>query len=190
MTNNYGLTDERYIQMMQHYNGNKDLVRCIVEEWGADKCNAGYCIVADNLPGNHQTLHVERIDAVAAFASDREAALHAAQHGIPLIPESDLKNLPASVQRTAWVDEPGTRTALRYYAAFVKNEADREQQVSELKGNICSELLKIQQAVEQLRNRTLRIPIRNADLEAVNDFYRKVISLKFAAHEAAIYRII
>lgn len=67
---------------------------------------------------------------------------------------------------------------------------EREQQAFDLKNEILRELLKINQCVQSLEHRANKIPIATANPEALLDFRRKLASLRIAAEEADIYRII
>jgi hypothetical protein len=67
---------------------------------------------------------------------------------------------------------------------------EREQQAFDLKDEIIRELIKIDQCVRSLEHRANRIPIATANPEVLLDFRRKLTSLRIAAEEASIYRII
>ena len=106
----FGLTEERYNQMMKYYNNDELRVAEIVEECGAELCNKGYCIfdTGSNL------LEILKIDAVGAFEDDGMAAEQAMKDGVKIIP---VEELPENFNRKylGWVDTPENRKAIQEY---------------------------------------------------------------------------
>lgn len=97
----FGLTEERYNQMMQFYDNDASMVKATVFLWGATKCNKGYDIFSyDGGP----VFCIEAIGDVGAF-SDKEAVQHAIEDGIKIIPIAELpENLPNDLKFFGWID--------------------------------------------------------------------------------------
>lgn len=108
---NFGLTKERYEQMMNSCRNNKEWVKEIVNDWGADICNKGYDIFDFDGTG---MLEINRIDEVCAFESDEEAVEQAIQDGIKIIP---IEELPENFDRRylGWIDTEENRKAIKEY---------------------------------------------------------------------------
>lgn len=103
--NKFGLTSERYQQMMDYYKGDEGAVRNIVLNWGADACNKGYTETDYFLRG---AVCVIRIDEVMAFENDEEAALAAEKDGYKFIPVDELpENFEDKLR--IWIDTPWYR---------------------------------------------------------------------------------
>lgn len=188
--NTYGLTPERYNQMLESYCGDEEAIREITEEWTPECCNAGYVIVAETLPGGGNATHIERIDIVDAFADDNEAARQAAKDGVPLVPIEELSGIPVDRRLTHYVDTPETRSALALFAAHAYEQARREQETARLRGDIACELSKIQGTIDRIMRRTARIPENHSDPAVLQEFFGKILALKYAAYEASIFGII
>ena len=86
--NKYGLTEERYAQMMEYYRNDETIVKEIVESWGVERCNKGYDIFDYDCTG---LLDIEAIMDVGAFDDD-EATKRAEMDGIKIIPVNELPN--------------------------------------------------------------------------------------------------
>lgn len=112
----YGLTEQRYSQMMAFYKNNEDAVREVVEQWGADLCNKGYAEVQTTDNG---VFEINKIDDVGAFMSDKAAAEKAAKDGVKLIPVDEL---PENLTRRhfGYIDTPENRRLLAEYCANYK----------------------------------------------------------------------
>lgn len=110
----YGLTEERYNQMMQSYGNDEESVRQIVEMWGAEKCNKGYAIFDYDGTG---LLDIEAIGDVDAF-DDVEANKRAEADGIKIIPVDQLPiNMPEDMRWYGWVDTDDNRNKIAEYCA-------------------------------------------------------------------------
>ena len=106
----FGLTEERFNQMMKHYNNDEDWVKEIVEEWTPELCNKGYDIFDFDGTG---LLEIEANGYVGAF-NDEEATIQAIKDGIKIIP---VEELPDSFDRKylGWIDTPENRKAIQDY---------------------------------------------------------------------------
>lgn len=111
--NKYGLTDERYKQMMDLYCGSEEAVENIVANWGFDACNKGYTETDYFSPS---MVHIMRIDEVMVFESDEEAARAAEKDGYKIIP---IDELPANFmeKKYIWVDTPWNRKNIADWCA-------------------------------------------------------------------------
>ena len=111
MANNFGLTEERYNQMMKHYHNDENWVKEVVDEWGADLCNKGYDIFDFDGTG---MLEIECIRYVGAFKDDNEATAQAIKDGIKIIP---ITELPENFNRKylGWIDTPENRKTIKKY---------------------------------------------------------------------------
>ena len=107
----FGLTNERYEQMMEYYNNDKETVAEIVNAWGVENCNKGYTIFDFSGTG---MLEINRIDDVYAFESDDEATEQAIKDGIKIIP---IEELPKNFDRKyfGWIDTEENRKAILDY---------------------------------------------------------------------------
>lgn len=108
--NMFGLTKERYTQMMRSYQNDEEAVVCVVEEWGAEICNKGYDIFDFDGTG---MLEIEAIDAVGCFTDD-EAVEQAIKDGVKIIP---VEELPDNFERKylGWIDTEENRKSIREY---------------------------------------------------------------------------
>ena len=96
--NRFGLTKERYDQMMMLYDYDEEWVKEIVNDWGAENCNKGYAIF--DIDGR---LHIERIDEVGCFNDDIEAKEQAIKDGVKIIPVEDLPE-NFDLKELGWID--------------------------------------------------------------------------------------
>lgn len=111
----YGLTDERYLQMMRFYGNDEEEVAEVVKEWGAENCNKGYSIFDYDCTG---MLEIEAIMDVNAF-DDEEACKKALADGIKIIPVSELpENMPGDMRFFGWIDTADNRKRI---AEFCRN---------------------------------------------------------------------
>lgn len=109
----FGLTEERYNQMMNLYNNNEEVIKEIVDEWGSDKCNQGYDIFDYDGTG---LLEIEAIMDVGAF--DDESAVDRAvnRDGIKIIPVTELPiNIPTDMKFYGWIDTEENRKKLEIF---------------------------------------------------------------------------
>lgn len=110
---NFGLTDERYKQMMEFYDNDKEAVEYIVDDWGIENCNKGYAIFDYNNTG---MLDIEKIDDVCAFETDIEATKQAVKDGIKIIPIEELpEELDGYERHLGWIDTEENRKAIEDY---------------------------------------------------------------------------
>lgn len=109
----YGLTEERYGQLMALYDNDEKTVAEVVDDWTAESCNRGYDIFNVNGTG---MLEVNKIDVVGAFEDDESAVLQAMRDGIKIIPVEDL---PENFDRRylGWIDTPRNRKAIEKYCS-------------------------------------------------------------------------
>lgn len=113
MMNKFGLTEERYNQMMKSYNNDEGCVEDIVFDWGVDICNKGYEVF--NYDGTG-LLELCKVDDVCAFDSDYEASVKAEQDGIKIIPENELpKDMPFGMEYHRWIDTNENRKNIVKY---------------------------------------------------------------------------
>lgn len=107
----FGLTAERYNQMMHLYNNDKETVQDIVDNWGAKNCNNGYGIFWHE---NSLILKIERIDEVQAFDNDIQAKEKAIEDGIKVIPIEELpSNMPDEDKQMGWIDTKENRKHIK-----------------------------------------------------------------------------
>lgn len=113
----FGLTEERYNQMMKFYGYDEEAVRDVVDEWTPELCNKGYDIFDFDGTG---LLEIEAIGDVGAFDDD-EAAIRAIADGIKIIPVEDL---PDNFDRKylGWIDTPENRKAIQNYCNRMVNK--------------------------------------------------------------------
>lgn len=106
----FGLTEERYAQMMELY-GDEDEVAETVKEWGVEPCIKGYSIFDFNGTG---MLEIEKIDSLCIFDDDEDAVKQAIKDGIKIIPVNEL---PENFDRKylGWIDTPENREAIQKY---------------------------------------------------------------------------
>lgn len=116
----FGLTDERYAQMMAYWRNHEAVVAEIVHEWGADRCNKGYEIFDFDGTG---MLEIEAINDVGCFDSEEEAARQAMRDGIKLIP---IEELPENFDRRylGWIDTEENRKRIEAYCLAREDEND------------------------------------------------------------------
>ena len=108
----YGLTEERYNQMMKTWNDNERVVKEIVNTWGADRCNKGYDIFDVEGTG---MLEIEAISDVSAYDDD-EAVRRAVADGIKVIPVDELPAyMPEDMRRHGWIDTEENRKRIADY---------------------------------------------------------------------------
>lgn len=107
----FGLTKERYEQMLKDHKNDKEWVREIVEEWGIENCNKGYDIFDFDGTG---LLEINRIDEVNAFEDDEEAVEQAIKDGVKIIP---IEELPDNFDRKylGWIDTKDNRKRITEY---------------------------------------------------------------------------
>ena len=110
----YGLTEERYIQMMKFWNGDEKAVADAVETWGADKCNKGYDIFDYDMLG---LFDIEEIGDTGAFdGNDDEAVKAAEKDGVKIIPINQLPiNMPENMRFYGWVDTQNNKQRIKEY---------------------------------------------------------------------------
>ena len=106
----FGLTEERYAQMMETYDGDEEAIKEVVDDWGAESVNKGYELFV-SMVSNDGMVQVERIDDVGAFDGDDEAIEQAIKDGIKIIPVDEL---PENFwyRFFGWVDTPENRKAI------------------------------------------------------------------------------
>ena len=113
MTNEYGLTDERFKWFLKYDYSNED-IKQIISDWGIETVNKGYDVFEFNFTG---MLEIERIDELEVLESDREAVEQAIKDGVKIIP---LDELPKEMVREdlfylGWIDTPENRKAIEDY---------------------------------------------------------------------------
>ena len=123
----FGLTEERYAQMMEYYDNDELRVEEVVEEWGAELCNKGYDVFEY---GSSNLLEILRLDEVGAFEDDEAAVKQAAKDGVKFIPVNEL---PENFDRKylGWIDTPENRDAIRKYCEG--NAEEKEETTVETK---------------------------------------------------------
>lgn len=106
----FGLTKERYEQMMRSYGNDEEAVKDVVNDWGSENCNKGYEIF--NFDGTGM-LEIEAIADVGCF-NDDEATEQAIKDGIKIIP---IEELPDTFDRKylGWIDTEENRKAIQKY---------------------------------------------------------------------------
>lgn len=120
----FGLTEERYNQMMFYYNNDRNAVRQVVNEWTVETCNKGYNVVDYDGTG---MLEIQRIYDVGAFENDEDAVEQATKDGIKLIP---IEELPENFDRKylGWIDTPENRQVIQEYCnKYCNNELQEER---------------------------------------------------------------
>lgn len=110
--NKYGLTEERYNQLMDFYGNDEDIAE-VVREWTAEICNKGYDIFDFDGTG---MLEVNKVDAVCAFEDDEAAVEQAIKDGVKFIP---IEELPENFERRylGWIDTPENRKQIAEFCA-------------------------------------------------------------------------
>ena len=108
--NKFGLTEERYSQMMNSWHDDEEQIQTVVEDWGIDNCNKGYSIFDFDGTG---MLEIEAIDDVGCF-DDEEAVEQAIADGIKIIP---IEELPENFDRKylGWIDTEENRKRINEY---------------------------------------------------------------------------
>lgn len=109
----FGLTEERYNQMMELFDNDEEEVEAVALDWGVDRCNKGYDIFDYDGTG---LLELCKIDEVCAFESDYDASIKAEQDGIKIIPEDELpKDMPFGMEFHRWIDtEENRKNIIKY----------------------------------------------------------------------------
>lgn len=107
----FGLTDERFEQMMAYLENDKAAIAETVHEWGADQCNKGYAIFDFDGTG---MLEIEALADVGCFGDDEEATEQAMKDGIKIIP---VEELPENFDRRylGWIDTEENRKRIASY---------------------------------------------------------------------------
>lgn len=121
----FGLTEDRYNQMMLYYHSNRDAVRQVVNEWTVKTCNKGYGVVDYDGTG---MLEIQRIYDIGTFENDEDAAEQAMKDGIELIP---IEELPENFDRKylGWIDTPENRQIIQEYCnKYCSNELQEERE--------------------------------------------------------------
>lgn len=115
----FGLTEERYNQMMRTWNNDEEQVEAVVCDWGADVCNRGYDIFDYDGTG---LLEICKIDDVDAFDSDYDASIQAEKDGIKIIPENELpEEMYFDMEYHRWIDtEENRRKIIEYTEKMAK----------------------------------------------------------------------
>ena len=106
----FGLTEERYNQMMETYQGDEDAICIVVGDWGAEICNRGYDIFDYDGTG---MLQIEAIDDVGCF-TDEEATEQAMKDGIKIIPVDELPD-DFEEKYLGWIDTEENRKCIKEY---------------------------------------------------------------------------
>lgn len=115
----FGLTEERYNQMMASCNNDEEWVEGIVIDWGAENCNKGYEVFDYDGTG---LLELCKIDDVDAFETDEQASVEAKKDGIKIIPKEELpEDMPDGMEYHQWVDTEENRKNLFEYCEKYKH---------------------------------------------------------------------
>ena len=113
----FGLTEERYKQLMELYDNDEEEVECAVGDWGADVCNKGYDIFDYDGTG---LLELCKIDELEVFVDDARAAKQAKKDGIKIIPKNQLpKNMPSDMKYHKWIDTDENRQNIIKYCEAI-----------------------------------------------------------------------
>ena len=108
----FGLTEERYSQMMKSYGNDESAVKDVVETWGVETCNKGYSTFNYHGTG---LIDIEAVGDVDAFEDDI-AVNEAEKDGISIIPVEQLPvNIPENMRFYGWVDTPENRENIARY---------------------------------------------------------------------------
>lgn len=127
ITTHYGLTEERYNQMMEFHGNNDNAVREVVEEQGADSCNNGYDVFDYDYSG---LLIVLPIDDVGAY-TDEQAIEVAAADGIKTIPVEELPaNMPDHLKIKGWVDTPENKERIAKFCEDPHKKTKKQEYYS------------------------------------------------------------
>ena len=119
---NFGLTNERYEQMMNCWNNDQEKIKDIVDEWGADVCNKGYAIFDYEGTG---MLGIEASGVVGCFDSDLEATRQAIKDGIKIIPVEELPD-NFELKYLGWIDTKANRNNIEMYCkGIVKGDMEK-----------------------------------------------------------------
>lgn len=118
--NKFGLSDERYEQMMAYWENDRSVVAEIVHEWGPDRCNKGYEIFDFDGTG---MLEIEALVDVGCFDGDEDAVRQAMKDGVKIIP---VEELPESFDRRylGWIDTEENRERIAAYCLAHEDECD------------------------------------------------------------------
>ena len=117
----FGLTEERYNQMMKSCNNDEEWVESIVLDWGAENCNKGYAIF--HYEGT-ELLELCAINDVDAFTYDAQAAAEAKNEGINIIPQDELPEaMPFGMQYHQWIDTAENRENIAAYCEKMRERA-------------------------------------------------------------------
>ena len=111
MMNKYGLTDERYNQMLEAFDGDEDFIVDSVSEWGVEDCNKGYAIFDYDGTG---MLEIEAINDCGLY-DDEEATKNAIKDGVKIIP---VEELPVNFDKRylGWIDTEENRKCIEDYS--------------------------------------------------------------------------
>lgn len=111
--NKYGLTEERYEQLLVLFGDNEE-VAAKVEDWGVKACNNGYEIFDFDGTG---MLEINKIDELCVFEDDEEAVKQAIKDGVKVIP---VEELPENFERKylGWIDTPENRKQIAEFCSI------------------------------------------------------------------------
>lgn len=101
------ISKERYEQLLDYYDYDKEDVDAVIAEWSEEEVNNGYAVFDFDGTG---ILAIERIDDLGVFESDEEAVEQAIKDGVRVIP---LEKLPNGFE-------------LGYYGGFIDTEENRK----------------------------------------------------------------
>lgn len=125
-----GINEGRLLQLFRQYSYDVEMVRDVVTLFPAKEINNGY-MISDN--GGTGVECIERLDMVAAFDGDAEAAVQAKKDGVALIPEWELPEdffLIWDAPLGVIIDTPENRDSLRKFCEQ-GNLNDKRNQVYE-----------------------------------------------------------
>lgn len=113
--NKYGLTEERYAQIMKSYNNDEKTVEELVDFYGAELCNKAYATF------KHRTGMIEilAIDSIDAYENDEEATKQAIKDGVKIIPVEELPE-NFDMRYLGWIDTPENREAIRKHCELLQ----------------------------------------------------------------------
>ena len=105
------ISKNRYNQMLNYWDGNKEEVDRIIKDWPEDTIEKGYEIFDFDCTG---LLEINKIDDIGAFEDDEEAVGQAIKDGIRIIP---VEELPKNFDRRylGWIDTPENRKNIAEY---------------------------------------------------------------------------
>lgn len=108
----FGLTEERFVQMMKSYGNDERAVKDVVKTWGVETCNKGYSTF--NYDGTG-LIDIEAVGDVDAF-DDVVAVKEAEKDGISIIPVDQLPvNIPENMRFYGWIDTQENRENIARY---------------------------------------------------------------------------